>query len=92
MFGNDVLTRDAVLLERDVSSAKVDVNGLIDDVVVDFTVVARVAVTVLEEFDEDDVIVEISLLEGLEKNAYNLVFPVDVITNAIIEAVILSNL
>jgi len=87
-----VLTRDAVLLERDVSSAKVDVNGLIDDVVVDFTVVARVAVTVLEEFDEDDVIVEISLLEGLEKNAYNLVFPVDVITNAIIEAVILSNL
>ena len=87
-----MLTRDAVLLERDVSSAKVDVNGLIDDVVVDFTVVARVAVTVLEEFDEDDVIVEISLLEGLEKNAYNLVFPVDVITNAIIEAVILSNL
>ena len=62
-----MLTRDAVLLERDVSSAKVDVNGLIDDVVVDFTVVARVAVTGLEEFGEDDVIVEISLLEGLEK-------------------------
>ena len=61
-----MLTRDAVLLERDVSSAKVDVNGLIDDVVVDFTVVARVAVTGLEEFGEDDVIVEISLLEGLE--------------------------
>ena len=62
-----MLTRDAVLLERDVSSAKVDVNGLIDDVVVDFTVVARVAVTGLEEFGEDDVIVEISLLEGLVK-------------------------